>query len=159
MDPAERMLEIGRQKIERAGLSDAVYLARGTATAIPAKNEHFDVVTISFGIRNVADISASLREAYRVLKPSGRFLILEFSLPRSPLICAIYLVYLRHILPRVGAMVSGDAFAYRYLNETIETFPYGRQFCRLLSQAGFKAVFARSLPPGIVTIYHGQKSQ
>lgn len=157
IDPAERMLVIAQRKIDQAGLSEAVRLTTGNAVEIPAKDNEFDAVTISFGIRNVADVSRSLREVYRVLKPGGRFLVLEFSLPQERVVRRFYLLYLRHLLPRVGASISGDPFAYRYLNETIETFPYGERFCEFLREAGFQNIFARPLALGIATIYHGRR--
>lgn len=157
MDPAERMLDIGRRKLDQARHGSIVCLLNGSATEIPAKNGEFDAVTISFGIRNVDDVSQALREAFRVLRPGGRFLVLEFSLPESPWLRQVYLIYLRKILPRVGGIISGDPFAYRYLNETIETFPYGGQFCELLTQAGFEQVVARPLTWGIVTVYRGAR--
>jgi demethylmenaquinone methyltransferase/2-methoxy-6-polyprenyl-1,4-benzoquinol methylase len=157
MDLAEKMLEIGRKKIERRGLSEVITLNVGDATAIPAGNEAFDAVTISFGIRNVTNVAKGIEEMYRVLKPGGRVLMLEFSLPRSPLVRSAYLFYLRHILPRVGALVSGAPLAYRYLNETIETFPYGEIVCNLLRVAGFTAVEAYPLAFGVAMIYRGDK--
>jgi demethylmenaquinone methyltransferase/2-methoxy-6-polyprenyl-1,4-benzoquinol methylase len=157
MDLAEKMLEIGRKKIERRGLSEVITLNVGDATAIPAGTEAFDAVTISFGIRNVTNVAKGIEEMYRVLKPGGRVLMLEFSLPRSPLVRSAYLFYLRHILPRVGALVSGAPLAYRYLNRTIETFPYGEVFCNLLRVAGFTAVEAHPLAFGVAMIYRGDK--
>jgi demethylmenaquinone methyltransferase/2-methoxy-6-polyprenyl-1,4-benzoquinol methylase len=157
MDLAERMLEIGRGKVEKHGLGEAVALEVGNATDIPSDDAQFDAVTISFGIRNVIDVDQALREMYRVLKPGGRVLILEFSLPQSGFVRGASLLYLRHILPRVGAIVSGDSYAYRYLNETIETFPYGEAFCNLLRAASFESVEAHPLWLGLPTIYKGDK--
>ena len=157
MDLAEKMLEIGRKKIDKRGLSEALCLRIGNAMDIPANDNQFDTVTISFGIRNVTDIARALLEMYRVLKPGGRLLVLEFSLPRPRFICSIYLFYLRHMLPRIGALVSGDPHAYRYLNETIETFPYGETFCEMLRTAGFTAATAHPMTFGVATIYQGDK--
>jgi demethylmenaquinone methyltransferase/2-methoxy-6-polyprenyl-1,4-benzoquinol methylase len=157
MDPAERMLDLGLKKLKRGGHGDIVCLLNGSATEIPVKDGEFDVVTISFGIRNVEDVSRALQEGFRVLKPGGCFLVLEFSLPGIPLSRGVYVIYLRKVLPRVGGIISGDAFAYRYLNETIETFPYGDRFCGLLTQAGFEHVVARPVTWGVVTVYRGVK--
>jgi demethylmenaquinone methyltransferase/2-methoxy-6-polyprenyl-1,4-benzoquinol methylase len=157
MDLAEKMLEIGRRKLRSRGLFEKVRLRVGDAMDIPAEDQDFDVVTISFGIRNMTNVAKALGEMYRVLKPGGRVLVLEFSLPRNPVIRAMHLFYLRHVLPRVGALVSGDLRAYRYLNETIETFPYGDAFCDLLRAAGFVQVQAHPLTFGVATIYQGDR--
>jgi len=158
MDLAEEMLEIGRKKVARRGLSEFVCLKTGNAMDIPAKDNQFDVATISFGIRNMTDADRALKEMRRVLKPGGRALVLEFSLPRNRLIQKVHLFYLRHLLPRIGRWISGDPYAYRYLNETIETFPHGEAFCRLLADAGFSGVSVHPLTFGIATIYRGQKA-
>jgi len=115
------------------------------------------VATISFGIRNVSDVMTALEEMNRVLKSGGRILILEFSLPQNKLIKKIYLLYFRFILPRLGGIISGDNQAYHYLNETVETFPYGSEFSDLLYKAGFACVSAEPLSFGIATIYCGEK--
>jgi demethylmenaquinone methyltransferase/2-methoxy-6-polyprenyl-1,4-benzoquinol methylase len=94
---------------------------------------------------------------HRVLNNNGRALILEFSLPTNRLIRRGYLFYFRHILPRLGGWISGDSEAYRYLNQTVETFPYGEQFCDLMRQAGLTAVKENRLTFGIATIYQGDK--
>jgi demethylmenaquinone methyltransferase/2-methoxy-6-polyprenyl-1,4-benzoquinol methylase len=157
IDPAEKMLEIGREKIRFHGLERILTLQTGQAEQTGLPDCSFDVVTISFGIRNVSDVPAALAEMYRVLRPGGRALILEFSLPRNPLIRKMYLFYFRHILPRLGAAISGDAHAYRYLNQTVETFPYGENFCSLMRDAGFSEVDESPLTFGVATIYQGDR--
>jgi len=158
LDMAGRMLEIARAKVRDRGLSDRLALIRADASTIPFMSASFDAVTIAFGIRNVVDVPQALSEMHRVLKPGGRCLILEFSLPRNRIIRAAYLFYFRHLLPRIGAIVSGDNYAYRYLNETVETFPYGQQFCDLMEDAGFEAVRGHMLTFGVATIYEGTKT-
>ncbi|RMH82088.1 MAG: bifunctional demethylmenaquinone methyltransferase/2-methoxy-6-polyprenyl-1,4-benzoquinol methylase, partial [Calditrichaeota bacterium] len=111
----------------------------------------------AFGIRNVADVPRALGEMYRVLRPGGRAIILEFSLPENPLLRRVYLLYFRHILPRLGGLISGDARAYRYLNRTVESFPYGRAFEQLMAEVGFGNIATTSLTFGIATIYRGEK--
>ena len=128
---------------------------RADALQIPFADGSFDAVTIAFGIRNVVDVPRVLAEMHRVLKPGGRVLILEFSLPRNWLVRSLYPFHLRGILPRLGAMISGDRYAYRYLNETVETFPHGEEFCDMMQQAGFTGVQAVPLTFSIATIYHG----
>jgi demethylmenaquinone methyltransferase/2-methoxy-6-polyprenyl-1,4-benzoquinol methylase len=156
VDLSEKMLEFGRKKVSAKGLDGKLELKNGDASQIPFPDQSFDAVTISFGIRNVMDVSQSLREMHRVLRPSGRTYILEFSLPAQPLRGA-YLFYLRNILPHFGSLLSGDSYAYRYLNETIETFPYGAAFCDLMIKAGFTQVNHYPLTFGIATIYCGEK--
>ncbi|MEJ2635318.1 MAG: bifunctional demethylmenaquinone methyltransferase/2-methoxy-6-polyprenyl-1,4-benzoquinol methylase UbiE [Calditrichia bacterium] len=157
IDMSDRMLRIGREKIQKNGLSHAIALFPGDAMHIPFRNNSFDAVTIAFGIRNVLDVNRSLREMYRTLKPGGRVLILEFSLPANRLIRQLYLFYFRNILPRIGGVISGDSYAYRYLNRTVETFPYGEAFCELLRDAGFQNVRTIPLTFGIASIYRGNK--
>ncbi len=156
-DLAEKMLAIGRDKITARGLNDSLELKTGDAQNIPFEDNRFDAVTISFGIRNMTDVSLALREMHRVLKPGGRALILEFSLPTNGFIRWGYLIYFRHILPVLGKMISGDDGAYRYLNETVETFPYGQAFCDLMTDAGFQNVKDNRLTLGIASIYQGDK--
>lgn len=157
VDPSEKMLEIGVDKIRRRGLSDKLTMLTGSGEAIPCADKSVDVVTISFGIRNVTDVPKALREMNRVLKPDGRALILEFSLPKSAMVRAGYLFYFRHILPSLGGIISGDRKAYKYLNQTVETFPYGEQFVALMREAGFDSVKATPLTFGVATIYQGDK--
>ena len=157
IDLAENMLALGRRKIDAAGLGDRLQLQTGDAQRLAFADGTFDVVTISFGIRNMVDVGLALCEMLRVLRPGGRALVLEFSLPRSRLTRSVYLFYLRHILPRLGRALSGNSEAYRYLNRTIETFPDGEAFCRLMTDSGFNRVRHSPLTFGIATIYAGDK--
>jgi len=131
IDLAEQMLAVGREKIRRLNLDRQLSLQHGDAENIPFNTNRFDAATIAFGIRNMTDVRRTLIEMHRVLKPGGRALILEFSLPRNT--------------------------AYRYLNETIETFPHGTAFCELMTKAGFSSVKHTPLTMGVATIYCGDK--
>ena len=157
IDMAQQMLSIGRQKILKKKLYHKIKLFPGDATRIPFKQDCLEVVTIAFGIRNVIDTRKCLQEIYRVLKPDSRVIILEFSIPSNRFIRILYLFYFRHILPLTGALVSGDKYAYRYLNKTVESFPYGAKFLSLLQEAGFVDARAYPLNFGIATMYHGDK--
>jgi demethylmenaquinone methyltransferase/2-methoxy-6-polyprenyl-1,4-benzoquinol methylase len=157
MDLSEKMLDMGRHKVQNARLQEIITLSTGDAGAIPAADNHYDAATISFGIRNVPSVSVCLQEMHRVLKPGGRALILEFSTPTQPLFRKAYFAYLRHILPHIGARLSGDSYAYRYLNQTIETFPSGQEFADLMIAAGFSDVQYTPLTLGIASIYQGDK--
>ncbi|MBI4558954.1 MAG: bifunctional demethylmenaquinone methyltransferase/2-methoxy-6-polyprenyl-1,4-benzoquinol methylase UbiE [Candidatus Hydrogenedentes bacterium] len=157
VDMAGKMLAFARRKIVGTGFVRSTSLIRGDALRLGFLDNSFDAVTIAFGIRNVARVDAALEEMYRVLRPGGRALILEFSLPPSGLFQKLYRFYLRHLLPRIGAMISGDGAAYRYLHETIECFPYGEAFCDLMRRQGFQRVQAQPLTLGIATLYCGDK--
>ena len=157
IDLAEKMLDIGTQKIARHNLENKLTLEIGDASEIPYPDNSFDVVSIAFGIRNLTDTEKRLREMYRVLGSGGRALILEFSLPENRFFRSLYLFYFRKILPVFGSIISGDSYAYRYLNQTVETFPFGEDFLKLMKSAGFSDVKATPLTFGIATIYQGDK--
>jgi demethylmenaquinone methyltransferase/2-methoxy-6-polyprenyl-1,4-benzoquinol methylase len=158
LDLAQEMLKRGRNKInQESSSSPLIYLIPADVLRIPFHAESFQVITMAFGIRNVLDVPQALREMYRLLKTGGRVLILEFSLPEWRVFRSLYLFYFRNILPRIGGVVSGDGAAYRYLNQTVETFPYGEKFCELLIQAGFSKVQQITLSGGIAAIYQGDK--
>jgi len=157
VDLAEKMLEIGREKVKQRGLEKIITLQTADALKLPFPDGGFDAVTISFGIRNVVDVPAALREMRRILRPGGRALILECSKPDSSLLRFGYNIYMRHVMPSIGALVSGDGAAYRYLNRTIETFPYGEAFCALMRDAGFSSVKASPQTLSVATIYQGDK--
>jgi len=157
VDVSGGMLHYGHGKIAREGLAGKLRLVRGDAMHLPLPEDYFDAATISFGIRNVSDVPLGLREMHRVLKPGGQVLILEFSLPANALFRRLYLFYFRHVLPRLGGLLSGDFQAYRYLNKTVETFPYGAAFCRLMDDAGFTDVKAEPFTFGIATLYTARK--
>ena len=157
IDLADHMLEIGRRKIKEQSLSQ-IHLKHGDICQIPFQDEYFDCVTIAFGIRNVEHPKQVLKEILRVLKKRGRTLILEFSLPKDPILKGLHLFYLRYIVPCLGAMISKHRFAYRYLNQTIEEFPYGQTFCKLVRKIGFKSVEVHPLCAGVASIYVAEKN-
>ena len=156
IDLAQEMLKIGQKKIDRSPYGEKITLVEASASAIPVDDESFECVTISFGIRNVK--GPCLEEIYRVLSPGGRALILEFSLPQNRLIKWLHLFYLRRLLPVVGGMISGKREAYRYLNETIEAFPYGEAFLTRMKEAGFSTLRALPLTFGVANLYIGEKT-
>jgi demethylmenaquinone methyltransferase/2-methoxy-6-polyprenyl-1,4-benzoquinol methylase len=150
------MLEVGR---DRAG---ALYGGRidfieGNAEALPLAARHFDGYTIAFGIRNVPRIEAALAEAYRVLRPGGRFLCLEFSKVDVPGLDALYDAYSFNVIPALGGFVAGDQESYRYLVESIRRFPPPAAFARMIEDAGFRRVTHRPMTGGIVALHSGWK--
>lgn len=157
MDLAEEMLKMGREKVSQSPFSKKVVLQLASALEIPLEENVFDCVSISFGIRNVVDIAKCLEEMHRVLKPGGKGLILEFSLPKNRAVRFFHLLYLRYFLPLIGGIVSGKRSAYSYLNQTIESFPYGNAFCQFMEKGGFTKVKAYPLTWGVATLYVGEK--
>ena len=159
LDISENMLAVCREKLRSCGLLKRADLLCADASKTPFPDEEFDAVTMAFGIRNTADACATLREIHRVLKPGGVALILEFSLPACPMTRWFYLRYLRGVVPLVGSLVSGDRRAYRYLNESIESFQQPAEFCSLMQKAGFHDVSVIPLTFGVASIYQGVKGQ
>lgn len=157
VDLADKMLEIGQKKIVRKKLADKILLKRADAHQLPFEANTFDCATMAFGIRNMQDPLLVLKQTYRVLKTPGRAIILEFSLPANKIWQTFYLFYLRKLVPVLGGLLSGNFAAYRYLNQTVETFPSGREFCSLLKQAGFQETTAHSLMGGVASVYVGEK--
>jgi demethylmenaquinone methyltransferase/2-methoxy-6-polyprenyl-1,4-benzoquinol methylase len=153
VDFAGAMLRVGRDKIARAGLADRLALVRGDALRIPVGDATVDGVTIAFGIRNVQDVSAACAELHRVLKTGGRLAVLEFAVPTAPGVSALYLWYLRHVLPRIGRLISRHDAAYGYLPASIDAFTAPKEFVKILRQAGFVDVVPVSLTFGSVVLY------
>ncbi|MFI5334330.1 MAG: bifunctional demethylmenaquinone methyltransferase/2-methoxy-6-polyprenyl-1,4-benzoquinol methylase UbiE [Chlamydiales bacterium] len=157
VDLAESMLAIAREKTAKKVYRERVEWRVASITALPFPDESFECITISFGVRNVDNLALALSECKRVLKPNGRLLILETSLPKNWLVKSLHLFYLRALLPKLGGWVSKNRNAYHYLNKTAETFPSGEQFCTILQQAGFSHVDVYPLTFGAVSIYRADK--
>lgn len=157
IDPAVRMLEVGRRKVHHNGLDRRIQLLEGDAQHLDLADNSFDVVTMSFGIRNVPDMRLGLLEMYRVTKKGGGVIILEFSIPQNPILALGHWLYLTTFVPCVGFLFSGNFKAYLYLSQTIRSFPYGDRFCKILKQFGFSDVTAHTLLGGVATIYVAQK--
>lgn len=157
IDLAEKMLKKGRLKVAQKGLDQKIILLNGDINSLPFFDNSFDCVTIAFGIRNVEKPRKVLGEMLRVLRVGGRALILEFSFSSARPIRHLQLFYLRNAVPFLGFFLSGHCRAYRYLNQTIEKFPYGKDFCRIMEEVGFKHVVAHPLFLETATIYQGDK--
>ena len=151
------MLEVGRGRALDRGYLREIEWVTGNAEDLPLKNETFDAVTIAFGIRNVTDLEKALKEAHRVLKPGGKYLLLEFSSTTVPLIRNVYDWYSFNVIPKMGKAIAGDEDSYRYLVESIRKFPRPKAFAKLMSDAGFLRVYMDQLAGGIVTLYGGWK--
>lgn len=156
-DMTEPMLIEGRKRAEAEAFADRLNWVTGDAMALPFDDSSFDVYTISFGIRNVTRIEAALSEAYRVLKPGGRLMVLEFSqLPNTGL-QQLYDLYSFNVIPRMGQMIAGDRDSYQYLVESIRRFPDQDRFATMIENAGFGQVKYRNLSMGIAALHSGWK--
>ena len=151
------MLAVGRERAAKKGHERAVDFVEANAEALPFADETFDAYTIAFGIRNVPDIDAALSEAFRVLKPGGRFLCLEFSEVDTPLLDRLYEAWSFNAIPRIGQIVAGDSEPYAYLVESIRKFPNQANFAAMISKAGFERVTWRNYSGGIAALHSGWK--
>jgi len=151
IDFLPEMLDLAQRKgVRQVVLADAMNL--------PFCDASFDCVTIAFGLRNLENLAAALAEMSRALRTSGRLLVLEFSLPTTPILRAIYRFYLHRCLPLLGSFLTGKRTAYDYLGDSIEEFPSGNAMCQLMEANGFARPTFEPLTGGIVTIYTAQKS-
>lgn len=157
LDMTESMLISGRQRAEADDLASRLDWVVGDAMALPFADNSFDVYTISFGIRNVTRIPDALSEAYRVLRPGGRLMVLEFSQIPNDLAQWAYDQYSFNVIPLMGQIVAGDRDSYQYLVESIRKFPDQETFATLIRQAGFGQVKYRNLTMGIAALHSGWK--
>lgn len=156
LDINGEMLRVGRERAA-ARYDQQLHYVQANAEKLPLPSNTYDAYTIAFGIRNVPDIPAALGEAYRVLRPGGRFLCLEFSRVDVPLLDMIYDAYSFNVIPGLGRLVTGDGEPYRYLVESIRKFPLPAVFADMIAEAGFSRASYRPLSGGIVAIHSGWK--
>lgn len=156
-DMTEQMLVEGRKRAGAAALADRLDWVAGDAMALPFADASFDRYTISFGIRNVTRIEDALAEAYRVLRPGGRLMVLEFSRIPVPMMQWAYDRYSFNVIPAMGQAVTGDRDSYQYLVESIRRFPDQQAFAAMIGQAGFDMVRWRDLSMGIAALHSGWK--
>ncbi|HJU45275.1 MAG TPA: bifunctional demethylmenaquinone methyltransferase/2-methoxy-6-polyprenyl-1,4-benzoquinol methylase UbiE [Chitinophagaceae bacterium] len=157
IDISKGMLELGRQKIEKLGLSGAIELQEGDSETINFPDNSFDAVTVAFGVRNFEDLRKGLGEMLRVLKPGGKLVALEFSKPKYRLFNWLCNIYMNRVTPGIGKMVSKNCEAYQYLNHSVKAFPEGATFLTILNQTGYRETYLKTLSLGICTIYCGRK--
>jgi demethylmenaquinone methyltransferase/2-methoxy-6-polyprenyl-1,4-benzoquinol methylase len=151
------MLDVGRERAQKRGLDSHVTFNEGNAEALTQDSGAYDLYTIAFGIRNVPRIDAALAEAFRVLKPGGKFACLEFSKVDVPGFDAVYDAFSFNVIPKLGGMVSGDEESYRYLVESIRQFPNKVRFAKMIEDAGFERVEATPYSGGIAVLHTGVK--
>lgn len=156
-DITESMLLAGKTRAEAAAMSESLDWVVGDAMALPFPDNTFDVYTISFGIRNVTRPQEALNEAYRVLRPGGRLMVLEFSQLPNPMMQAAYDAYSFNVIPQMGKMITGDRDSYQYLVESIRKFPDQDTFLEMVKTAGFDNAKYRNLSMGIAALHSGWK--
>jgi demethylmenaquinone methyltransferase / 2-methoxy-6-polyprenyl-1,4-benzoquinol methylase len=152
LDFSREMLRVAAAEVRGAAL------VRGDALALPFPDASFDAATIAFGLRNLADPVGGLREMLRVIRPGGRAVVLEFVRPRRGVVGGVYRLYLRHLLPRIGGMVSGDAAAYRYLSSTVDSYHTPEELLELARAAAWHEPSFRGLNLGTVGLLTGSKA-
>ena len=157
IDRNENMLKEGKRRSYAGKLETDIEWVCGDAMKLPFKNEVFDYYTISFGIRNVLDLKKCLSEAFRVLKPGGRIMILEFSKVENQTLSKIYDAFSFNVVPRLGKLIANDAESYQYLIESIRKFPSQEKLTNLVTEVGFRQVKYRNLTQGVVAMHSGWK--
>jgi demethylmenaquinone methyltransferase/2-methoxy-6-polyprenyl-1,4-benzoquinol methylase len=152
-DFAEPMLRAGAEKVRGARITPVT----ADAVQLPLASGQLAGAIVAFGIRNIAGLEAALKEAFRVLAPGGRLVILEFSTPRARVVRAFYQTYFHHVLPLIGRLVSGHATAYHYLPRSVANFPVEEELAKKLEDAGFRRVTWSSLSFGVAAIHVGER--
>lgn len=155
IDLSEGMMKIGREKIKAAGVS--AEMVQGDCEALPYPDATFDRISVGFGVRNFEHLEIGLQEMLRVLKPGGKLVILELSVPSNSVIRWFYKLYFLKILPAVGGMVSGDRGAYEYLPASVLNFPAPDKFVAMMKQIGYNGIVHKALTFGICRMYIGKK--
>lgn len=158
LDISEEMMKIGRRKVAAEGLSDKISMVQGDCEHLTFGEGSFHRVSVAFGVRNFEHLELGLKEMLRVLKPGGKAVILELSVPGNPVLRFLYKLYFLHVLPAIGGMISGDKGAYRYLPASVLRFPRPEHFMEIMSGCGFTCVKTRAFTFGICRMYTGTKS-
>ncbi len=157
LDISPGMLEVGKQKVAASNLSNRIEMIVGDSEALPFKEGEIDAVTVGFGVRNFENLEKGLGEIYRVLKPGGKLVVLETSVPTKFPFKQGYFLYTRFILPLIGKLFSKDKVAYKYLSESAAAFPCGKPFNNILEKVGFIEVVNKPQTFGAASIYVGTK--
>ena len=157
IDISEGMLHLGREKIAKLLLSKKIELQKGDSEAINFPDNTFDAITVAFGVRNFQNLEKGLLEMFRVLKPGGKLVILEFSKPKQVFFRGLYNLYMKVICPGIGKWLTKNREAYQYLHNSVKAFPEGETFLHILQETGFSETSIKRLSLGICTIYCGRK--
>lgn len=157
IDISEGMMQIGRVKLKKLGLDQLISLEQGNAETVTLPDNSFDAIVVGFGVRNFQDLEKGLANLYRILKPGGQLVILEFSYPRNFLIKTGYNFYFSYITPLIGKIFSKDTRAYSYLTESVKAFPNNEKFTAILDRLNYKKTHFKTLSLGVAAIYYGEK--
>lgn len=157
IDISEGMLNVGKEKVAEKQLSEIIEFQKGDSENLQFNDNMFDASTVAFGVRNFANLHKGLSEIYRVLKPGGKLIILEFSQPENFPVKQFYGFYSKYLLPFFGKLFSKDQAAYTYLPESVNAFPYGNEFENILLKVGFVSVKSKTFTFGISTVYYAVK--
>lgn len=158
-DISEGMMNVGREKVRKEGLSGKISFAKEDSSSFSFDDESFDAITVAFGIRNFEDLDKCLAEMYRVLKTGGHLVILELTTPNKFPMKQLFAIYSKIVIPAIGKLLSKDYNAYTYLPQTIKAFPQGEVMKEVITHAGFKETSFKRLTFGICTLYTGVKSK
>lgn len=157
VDISEGMLQVGREKMEKRGVSTIITLQSGDSEALEFEDGYFDALTVGFGVRNYQHLEKGLSEMLRVLKPGGKAVILEFSKPKRFPVKQLFNFYSKRIIPFFGKRISKDERAYSYLPESVAAFPEGKDFEAIMTKVGYREVKSQTVSGGIASIYSGIK--
>jgi len=157
IDISEQMLKLGREKVEKEGLTSVIELQTGDSETINFAENSFDAVTVAFGVRNFENLENGLKEMLRVLRPGGKLVVLEFSRPRKKIFRSLYNLYMSIVAPEVASWFSQNKKAYQYLNQSARLFPERQNFVDILNRTGFSNTSFKPLSAGICCIYIGEK--
>jgi len=153
IDISQGMLNVGIEKIKKLGLENTIKMQKADSENLPFSDNHFDAITVAFGVRNFENLEKGLAEMLRVLKPGGMVGVLEFSQPQKFPFKQGYNFYFKNILPGLGRMISKDSSAYTYLPESVGAFPHGNDFVKIMQKVGYSSATARTLTFGVASFY------
>lgn len=157
MDISTGMMEIGRTKVEKAGMQDRISFMEGSALEMPFVEGEFDAVVCAYGVRNFSDLDTGLSELHRVLADGGQLMILEFSYPSNAFVRALYDFFFSNVMPLVGKALSKNAGAYKYFRDSVKGFIWGEEMAGRITAAGFRNVRFKPMTFGITTVYFAEK--
>jgi demethylmenaquinone methyltransferase/2-methoxy-6-polyprenyl-1,4-benzoquinol methylase len=157
IDISEGMMQFGREKLKKLNLDKLIHLESGNAETLNFPDNTFDAIVVGFGVRNFQNLEKGLANLYRILKPGGQLVILEFSYPKNPVVKGLYNFYFSYITPFIGRIFSKDVRAYTYLTESVKAFPNNENFTAILKQLNYKNTSYKILSLGVAAIYQGEK--